>query len=479
MSEIQIINSMHKSIVDKITQFKNKEIKKDSLNNFMLLNLCHILNRTNKIQAKNGKIQKQQDIEIKKSLSKIKSYHGDIKYNPKELKSNPIMKELVNPTLESYVPISEISYSTEIQFYKKNSDQCNFNESILLKKKNKEELENEDKELNFEEAPLIFLKNENQINHLKNEKKNINVIKEKNDSLFDLINKDDDELFIKEENENKYKTLLFYELTNYLDDDKDYIGNDDIQLDFKKIESFFYLDDIFFNQRYSKRNSTDLYNNFSWSISDSTSFGSGNLSGGDSHISINKDIYNSEFSYLLSIDSFNKFCDQMSIDFLRYMLVVFSNMISTSKKINYFEDKMFLNLMKNFILKIGISSKKLYDKIIQNLVIKKESICKFENFVKCFIPILKLKDENAILKYKFIISLFRLGEEDINVKHINIFFKLIRGKIMYDADLYDQLSCNLIKRYDRIYSSEIGANFKFGNIIICLESFFDTKGFHI
>ena len=70
MSEIQIINSMHKSIVDKITQFKNKEIKKDSLNNFMLLNLCHILNRTNKIQAKNGKIQKQQDIEIKKSLSK-------------------------------------------------------------------------------------------------------------------------------------------------------------------------------------------------------------------------------------------------------------------------------------------------------------------------------------------------------------------------------------------------------------------------
>ena len=52
MSEIQIVNSMNQSIIDKLTEFKNKQIKKNDLNSFMLLNLCHILKTTNKIKLK-------------------------------------------------------------------------------------------------------------------------------------------------------------------------------------------------------------------------------------------------------------------------------------------------------------------------------------------------------------------------------------------------------------------------------------------
>ena len=164
MSELQIINSMNQSIVDKITEFKNKHIKKNDLNNFMLLNLCHILKTTNKIKSKNEEIKKKQDIEIKKSLSTIMSYQGNLNYNPKELKSIPIMNKLNNPTLDTYIPISEISYTTEIQFYNKNSDKCIFNESLLFKKKEKKEIENEEKDLDFQEPPIIYLKS---INHLK------------------------------------------------------------------------------------------------------------------------------------------------------------------------------------------------------------------------------------------------------------------------------------------------------------------------
>ena len=67
----------------------------------MLLNLCHILKTTKKLKAKNDKIKKKQEIEIQKSLSKIKSYHGNIKYDPKELQSNPIMSKLLNPTFKN------------------------------------------------------------------------------------------------------------------------------------------------------------------------------------------------------------------------------------------------------------------------------------------------------------------------------------------------------------------------------------------
>ena len=481
-----MINSMNQSIINKLTEFKNKEIKKNDLNSFMLLNLCHILKTTNKIKSKNEEIQKKQDIEIKKSLSKIKSYNGKINFNSKELESNPVMKKISNPTLESYIPISEISYSTEIQFYKKDSDKCNFNESLLFKKKEKKELENEEKEIDYEEPPIIFLKNDNclkKIKRGKNEKKGkncINIIKneekEENEEsdLIELINKDDDELFIKEENE--YKNLLFYELTNSFDEEnKDDLGIDDIELDFKKIESLFYLDDIFLNQKSSQRNSTEFYNNNFSSISGSTSFGSHNNSRGESKLLINKEIYNSEFQNYMTLDCFNKYCEQMSIDYLRYMLVIYSNAITYSKKCFFCEEKMFINIIKMFILKIGIAYKKLYDKIIQKLLNDKDKIYNFENFVKCFSTILKLKEENSILKYKFIISLFRFGEEDINVKHINIFLQLIKGKMIYDADLYDEFNHNLLKRYDKIYPKEIGTNFKFNNILICLESFFDKK----
>ena len=491
MTEIQVMNSMNQSIIDKITDFKNKKIRKDDLNKFMLLNLCHIINTTNKIRTKNEIIQKKQDIEIKKSLSKIKSYQGNVNYNSKDLESKKIMKKLQNPTLESYIPISEISYSTEIQFYKKDSDKCNFNESLLFKKKEKKESENEEKEIEFEEPPIIYLKHSNNVKNLKKGKNSlnlinsincinaINIVKNSQDDLIDLINKDDDDLFNKEENENQYKNILFYELENYFDEDnKDYLCNDDnLELDFKKIESLFYLDDIFLNQRLSRRNSSDIYNTVS-SLSGSTSFGSRNTSGAE----INKEIYQNEFINFMSLDFFKKICEQMSIDYLRYMLVVYSNAVTTSKRCFYCEDKMFINIMKSFILKIGISSKKLYEKIIQNLLNNSnnsDKICNFENFVKSFSYILKSKEENIILKYIFIISLFRFGEEeDINVKHINIFLQLIRGKMIYNGEIYDEFQHNLIKRYDRIYSYDISTNFKFGKILIFLESFFDKKGSH-
>lgn len=491
MTEIQIINSMNQSIITKITEFKNKAIKKNDLNKFMLVNLCHILKTTNKIRKKNEEIQKKQEIEIKKSLSKIKSYHGNVNYEPNDLESIPIMKKLLNPTLETYIPISEISYTTEIQLHNKYSDKFNFNELILLKKNNKKEIENDDKEIHFEEPPITYIKNTINAKHIlskenlnnSNINMNTNVLyynnciemKNSQENLFDLINKEDDEIFMKEENENQFNRTLFYELINSFDEDsKDEPGDDDVKLDFKKIESFFYLDEIVLNRRLSKRNSSDAYNNLS-STSSTSSFDSSRNTGSSGKLSIRKEIYENEFKNYITKEAFNKFSEQMNVDYLRYMLVIYSNAVSHSQKIFYCEKKMFINLLKAFILRSGISSKKLYDKIIQSLLLNKSHEYSFENFVKSFSTILKLKDDYLVLKYQFIMSLFLYGEEDINVNHINIFLQLIKGKLIYNSVLWDKLSHSLIKKYDRIYSYELGTNFKFEKILLCLESFFDKQ----
>lgn len=473
---MQIMNSMNQSLINKIVEFKNKEIKKDDLNKFMVLNLCHILKTKNKIKSKNEKIQKKQDIEIKKSLSKIKSYHGEINFDSKELESNPIMNKLNNPTLESYVPLSQISYSTEIKFYKKNSEKFNFNESLLFEKNEKEDLKNDlkEKEIDFEEPPITFIKGSyNNSKKIKKGDNCINIIKNTQNELIDLINKTDEDLFINEENGKENKNLLFYELTNSIEDE---FETESFEFDFKKSESLFYFDDIFSNQRLNKRNSSDIYNNFS-SFSGSTSIDSRNISRGDSKDLINKEIYKTEFDKYMSYEFFKKYCEKIGIIYLRYMLVIYSNILYTSKKCLIQEEKMFINLIKSFILKIGISKKKYYDEIIQKLSKNKKNVTEFEKLVKSFSTILKLKNNKSIVKYRFIMSLFRLGEEDINFKHINIFFQLIRGKMIYNKDLYIELNNNLIKKYDRIYSNEIGINFKFSNILIVLESLLDNKGY--
>jgi len=480
MTDILIMNAMNSSVIGKITQFKNNEIKKEDLNRFMLINLSYILHKKEKIQIKNDRIKKEQNIEIQNTLSKIKSYNGNFIFNSDELKNKPIMKKLVNPCLDNYIPMSEISYTTEIKLNKDKSGKNKFNESFLLKYEDKNDSENEEKEINFEEAPITFNKfnNErNKFNYGTNYKKLVC------DNFVQLINKSDEEIISKKESTDDYSSNLFYELINSFDEgDKEDLDNDDIIFDFKKFKSSFYLDDIF-NRKSVKRNSYENYRNLS-AGSKSTSIGSSSHSVGGAQL-VNREIYENEFSSYMPYDAFKKNVSKMSVDYLRYMLVIYSNNLSKSKKSFYMEDKMFVNLMKAFLLKIGISYKKIYEKVLQIMIINnkekekdKTGICSFEKFLKGFAQILNLKDENKIIKYKFILSIFRLKDENINVKHINIFMQLIKGELLFDVDLWDDLNRWLVQRYDKIYFNDTDNNFKFDKLLICLETFFDKNGKH-
>ena len=256
MTEIQIINAMNQSVMNKLTEFKNKELKKDELNKFMLINLSYILKKTKEIKTKTEKIKKEQDIEINKSLSKIKSYTEKFVFNQEELENKPIMKKMINQTLEVYIPLSEISYTTEINLYNEKSGKSKFNESILFKHREEKDSESDEKEIQFEEAPITFIKFTNDQEKIKYKDNYLNHV---NDNFIDLINKYDEDIIPKKDDNDQYNTNLFYELINSFDEgDKEDLDNNCINLDFKEIKSTFYLDEIY-NRKSYKRNSNENY----------------------------------------------------------------------------------------------------------------------------------------------------------------------------------------------------------------------------
>ena len=113
---------------------------------------------------KNNKIKKEQNIEINKTISKIKTYNGNFVFDSDELESKPIMKKLMNPSLDMYIPLSEISYTIEMKLNKDDHGHKRFNESFLLKNNEQIESENDEKETQFEEAPINFIKFNNECN---------------------------------------------------------------------------------------------------------------------------------------------------------------------------------------------------------------------------------------------------------------------------------------------------------------------------
>lgn len=182
-----------------------------------------------------------------------------------------------------------------------------------------------------------------------------------------------------------------------------------------------------------------------------------------------------EFEPFLSKKLINYYLDEMNDNYLRYMLFHYQRIKRLSVESFICEEKMFLNLIKVFILELGISDRKIYEDTLRNLVYKKNNY-DFENFLSCFMKILKLKDDNCIIKYKFLLYVTRMGEEkELNKQHLKKFFELIKLKRVYDEELCEDITNNLINRYMSIYPGERYIMFPLERIMLVLETFFDNK----
>jgi hypothetical protein len=182
-----------------------------------------------------------------------------------------------------------------------------------------------------------------------------------------------------------------------------------------------------------------------------------------------------EFEPFLNKKVVKTYLSDMNDNYLRYMLFHYQKVKKNSENILVCEEKMFLNMIKVFILEMGISDRKIYEDTLRNLVYKKKNY-DFENFLSCFAKILKLKDENSVIKYKFLLYVTIMGEEKrLNKNHLKKYFELIRCSKVYDEELCEDITENLILKYTSIYPGEKYISFPLERIMLLLETFFDNR----
>jgi len=165
---------------------------------------------------------------------------------------------------------------------------------------------------------------------------------------------------------------------------------------------------------------------------------------------------------------------------------IISDKYSEGKKFLYDDTmvkKLYIQLIKGFILDIGFTSKKFYDKIIKYEMHSKEPI-NFEHFMNAFeLVITDSNKEN--LRYRFLLLLKLISSNDNNdqiliEKQLNIFFDLIGCDYVYIQKFCELLGERLILRYKAIYTNKKNdknineEKYVYRKIKIILDSFLDS-----
>ena len=147
--------------------------------------------------------------------------------------------------------------------------------------------------------------------------------------------------------------------------------------------------------------------------------------------------------------------------------------------------KFFVQKLKEYLLNIGISSKKINEKIIKFALYAKEEI-DFEFFISIFdIIIMDNSKENLRFKFFLLLNIIKQNDENNEIlveKQINMFFDLIECERVYIRKFCEKLGERLILRYKAIYRKKNSdkniqdKKFIYAKLKIILESFLDVLG---
>lgn len=187
------------------------------------------------------------------------------------------------------------------------------------------------------------------------------------------------------------------------------------------------------------------------------------------------ELWYENFGRILSKKSIQFFHKKMNDIYINLMYFHYMKFDCASKKMLFCQDKMFMNLVKIFILNIGICDKKLYEDILRNLVYKNSSM-DFEKFMNCFNKIIKYEDDHSLLKYKFLlcINIKDDSQKWLSAKELQNFFRMINCD-KKNEDINEEITTNMINFYTVIYKKENPRRFAIDKLILILEYFFDNK----
>ena len=464
MTDLEIFYNLTNNLTKNLILFKNNEISNTKLNSSMFIIMSLLLKLKKNLNKKNTEIMKihkialnfllEKENEKLKSIEQIKTINRNKKIYDKrieieilnEISDEEILQKnklnnLINPTLDFYIPFNILSLDYEKDFNSINNEINNNNE------------ENKNKISNFEDFPI---------------QKNNFTEEEKKSFINDLNNNfDDDDDF----NNNNF--LINENLDSISFTDKK-IESSNINIINENEENYFNNNNNnnnsnSINNRNTKNNSNEIENIKEFEIINEEKFNSNLITKFEA-----QNLYKNEFKNILSEKTFNYYINYMNFDYLKYMLVIYTKIKNKSMLMFMCEDKMFLNLIKIFILHVGISDKKTYEDILRNLVYKTN--ISFENFLEIFLKILKMNEEFLINKMKFLLCLIDYDEKNIiQLKQLFVFFNFLKTKLLFDNEIYNDITNNLIPRYKILYPNFNGKTFNLKKIFIILETFFENR----
>lgn len=474
-----------------ITQFQNNEIDKSNFNKKILVNtiFSHFYFKKENKKYKNVKelqnstfqsffkLEYKQEQSEKQLISKIRDRKSkriveeSIKKQRQsllnDLSSKKDIKIFAEQTYNSYVPPKNLSLSVKFQL----NNKTNYNKKYIPKSDVKIQyinpnLNEREKRIitnNYIESPFYkdfdfdTFENSNEFNNnneSSNNDKNIN--KNENDDLFDMIDKEDDEILFYDEKLEKFEKKTGFEgwIKRY--------SNDDITNDFQEYKQrnsniIGQINDLYYTLQQDEiiKKGMELY------LKNSTT----------AYEQITKQEHYQEFTGYLSEKTYKIYIKKMNYSYLVVMLLNFFDYERFAKiYLGIVDESKILALyIKKLILNAGLSSSKVYELIIHNISNKKGHL-NFEEYLSCFLPIFELSEKFQFYKYGLL--LFLVKKNDVNVISLNnyrIFCNLIRGKLIFQSETCDDIISKLIPILKGKYPKDDTENLNFQHVSIILE----------
>ena len=328
-----------------------------------------------------------------------------------------------------------------------------------IEEENKNET-NEGIEENEDDAPMQNIESDNDsdndINIRENpekEKENENV--NENEELIDLIGEDDELLFYEEKlqpNEDPKK----------IDEWNLKIVNNDMISDFQYLKQKNKVLNEQVNELYYTLQQDKIIKSEMSSYLKNSEINYGKIA--------QQDHYH-EFSKYLSEKSYKSYLKKMNYNYMLLMLLLYFDFENSAN--NYYDivgsTKTMLLFVKKIILFVGISNTKVYDPIMHYISNKKGNFS-FDDFLNCFMPIFDLPEKYQFYKYGFLLFLVKKKDEDvITLSNYRIFCNLIRGKLIYEEDICEDIIGKLIPIIKTKYPKDDPENLSYKHVSIILE----------
>lgn len=413
------------------------------------------------------------------SLSNDRNTYNDASYDLilKEKNSNSYYQDSNDNSLslisEESISIKDIN----------NTNNKEFNESNKSIFKNLKRFKNYKELKDYIECPLIKKNTiEEKCNNLMNLLEKFDDLIEDNNDISD--NNLNENLDLNEEvDNNNYKRVF---IDNFGNINNIQNINIDIKNNKNNLTSTIYNDKKYKSVNVSKcNNSSDLLflnsslkNDLSETLDKTSSSMKQNKS---QTLNNNNDDKSKEISSSLK----KKYLKKMNDKYILLIHNIYMNFIGKCIAAkNYLNDltikKLFVQLFKSYLLFIGISNKKIYEKILKNQIFSNKLLT-FDQFIQCFDLIIYDNDsENLKSKFSFLLSILPHENDNdfLNSKNIELFFDLLGCSAIYIKDFCENLGERLVIRYNIINKNDEENNiiydkYRFRKMKVILESFFD------